>query len=173
LAVEPADGEVLAAMQIRDYQAKDADEIAELFYDTVHAITSPEYSAAELEAWAPTPPDYSRWRARLADNMERYLACREERIIGFIELEDDGHIDCFYTHKDYQRQGVGRALYAHLVAQADLRGISDFHVEASPIARPFFEREGYRLLKENRIERFGQVLKNYSMTLKRSGGRSS
>jgi putative acetyltransferase len=155
-------------MRIRDFMPKDADEIADLFHDCVHAIDSPDFSAAQREAWAPTPPDYSVWRVRLAEK-KPYLACLEGTIIGFIELEDDGHIDCFYTHKDFQRQGVGRALYDHLVAQADARGIADLYVEASPIALPFFEREGFRLGKENRIERSGQILTNFSMSLKRSG----
>ena len=156
-------------MEIRDYRITDADEIADLFHDCVHAIESPVHTPAQLEAWAPTPPDYSTWRKRLAAK-KPYLACREGKIIGFIELEDDGHIDCFYTHQDYQRQGVGRALYDHLIEQADARGIVDLHVEASLFARPFFEREGFRLEKENRIERAGEILTNFSMSLKRSGG---
>ncbi len=166
--VERAEGKLIVAMQIRDYQTRDADEIADLFHGSVHAIVSPDLSAAQKEAWAPSPPDYPRWRARLPEK-KPYLACRDGKIIGFIELEDDGHIDCFYTHKDFQRQGVGAALYAHLVARADVRGIADFYVEASPIARPFFERVGFGLVKENRIELFGQILTNFSMDLKRSG----
>lgn len=154
-------------MNIRDYQTEDADEIADLFHDCVHAIESPDYSPAQLEAWAPTPPDYLAWRARLAVK-QPYVACEKGRIVGFIELEEDGHIDCFYTHKDFQRQGVGRALYDHLVERADARGITDFYVEASPFARPFFEREGFLMGKENRIEQSGQILTNVSMTLKRS-----
>ena len=153
-------------MLIRDYQPEDADEIADLFHDCVHAIDSPDLSRAQLEAWAPTPPDYVHWRAKLATSRP-YLACEGERIVGFIELEDDGQIDCFYTHKDFQRRGIGGALYDHLVEAADARGIADFYVEASFFARPFFERQGYRLERENRIERFGEVLFNFSMRLER------
>jgi putative acetyltransferase len=158
-----------ANMLIRDYQPEDADEVADLFHDSVHGIVSPTLSAAQLEAWAPTPPDYQAWRLRLAEK-KPYLVCLEERILGFIELEADGHIDCFYTHTDHQRQGVGAVLYAHLLSQAEARGIVDLHVEASEIARPFFEKKGFVLGKQNRIERGGEILTNYSMTLKRSSG---
>ena len=72
------------------------------------------------------------------------------------EIADLFHIDCFYTHKDYQRQGVGKALYAHLLSVARNRGLSSLHVEASEIAKPFFEREGLRLEKTNRVERGGR-----------------
>ncbi|HIF94684.1 MAG TPA: GNAT family N-acetyltransferase [Myxococcales bacterium] len=156
-------------MLIRDYDPEDANEVADLFHDSVHGIDSPTLSPAQLEAWAPTPPDYPAWRTRLTIKMP-YLACSDGKIIGFIELEADGHIDCFYTHADHQRQGVGAALYAHLLAQAGVREIVDLYVEASEIARPFFEKSGFALGKRNRIERGGEILTNYSMTLKRSGG---
>ena len=149
---------------IRDFREEDADEIANLFHDSVHSIVSDRYRAEALEAWAPTPPDYAFWRERLCVKRP-FVALRAGRIIGFVELEDDGHIDCFYTHKDYQRQGVGKGLYVHLLSVARSRGLSSLHVEASEIAKPFFEREGFRLEKTNRVERGGQILTNYSMSL--------
>ena len=153
-------------MKIRDYRAVDSIKIADLFHDSVHSLGGEGFSAGQLEAWAPTPPDYSHWRERLAVK-KPYVAERNGMIIGFIELEDDGHIDCFYIHKDFQRQGVGSALYIHLLKEADARGIRDFHVEASTIARPFFERQGFRLEKTNRLERRGQIITNFSMMLQR------
>ena len=153
-------------MKIRDYRAGDSIEIADLFHGSVHSLGGEGFSAEQLEAWAPTPPDYSHWRERLAIKMP-YVAERDGLILGFIELEDDGHIDCFYTHKDFQRRGIGSALYDHLLNQADARGIRELHVEASAIARPFFEREGFRLEKTNRLERRGQILTNFSMRLTR------
>lgn len=153
-------------MRIRDFRMADSKEIADLFHGSVHSLDAENFSAEELEAWAPTPPDYSDWRKRLAEK-KPYVAEREGMIIGFIELEDDGHIDCFYTHRDFQRQGVGVALYSHLLKEADARELHDLYVEASAIARPFFEREGFRFEKVNRLERRGQILTNFSMRLHR------
>jgi putative acetyltransferase len=153
-------------MKIRNYRVEDSIEIADLFHGSVHSLHAENFSTEELEAWAPTPPDYSHWRKRLTDK-KPYVAEGEGMIVGFIELEDDGHIDCFYTHKDFQRQGVGSALYIHLLKEADARGIQELHVEASAIARPFFEREKFGLEKTNRLERGGQILTNFSMRLHR------
>ena len=152
---------------IRDYRPEDADEIANLFHASVHSLTDEDYSAEELEAWAPTPPDYSAWRARLAKRTP-YVALEDGVIVGFIELEDDGYIDCFYTHGHSQRKGIGRRLYDHLLDRADARGIRDFYVDASPIAKGFFEARGFSVEKVNRIERGGQTLTNYTMRLHRS-----
>lgn len=150
------------APSIRDYRDEDAEEIAELFHGAVHSLLDQGYSAEQLEAWSPTPPDRAHWRARLAERRP-FVACEDGRIVGFIELEDDGHIDCFYTHRDCQRRGVGRRLFDHLLAEARARGLRELYVEASAIARPFFERAGFVLEKTNRIERRGVVLENHSM----------
>lgn len=160
---------ILKKILIRDDRPADADEIADLFHGAVHSLVGVGYSADQLEAWAPSPPDYAHWRARLAEK-KPYVAKRNGVILGFIELEADGHIDCFYVHRAHQRQGVGRRLYAHLLEQADVRGIGALYVEASDVARPFFEREGFVFERTNRIERGGQILTNHSMRLERARG---
>ena len=52
-------------METRSYQDSDYVEIADLFQDSVYAIDTSVYSKEELEAWAPTPPGYEFWQARL------------------------------------------------------------------------------------------------------------
>jgi putative acetyltransferase len=151
-------------VKIRNYRAEDSDEIADLFHASVHSLAAEDFTPAQLEAWAPTPPDYSHWRARLSER-KPFIAERDGVILGFIELEDDGHIDCFYVAGGAQRQGVGQALFDHLLREANARGLRGLHVEASAIARPFFEREGFQMEKTNRLERSGQILTNHSMRL--------
>ena len=41
-------------MDCRHYRSKDYAEIIDLFYTTVHTINAADYSAEELEAWAPS-----------------------------------------------------------------------------------------------------------------------
>ncbi len=38
-----------------------------------------------------------------------------------------------------------------------------FYVQASLVAKPFFERRGFVVVHENRVEKSGQVLINFSM----------
>lgn len=149
-------------MKIRQYQESDHCEIADLFYGAVHAVDERLYPRAQLDAWAPWPPDYQGWRARL-EKTRPFVAVEEGRIIGFVELEEDGHIDCFYVHKCHQRRGVAKALFAHLSREAGRRGIKSLHVEASKAAKPFFEGLGFETMAENVVERRGQNLVNYKM----------
>ncbi len=151
-------------LTIRNYQPGDAREIADLFHDAIHAIGSEYYLPEQLEAWAPTPPDYAHWQRRL-DMKQPFVAEMEQKIVGFIELDPDGHIDCMYTHKDYQRQGIAGQLYEHLKTVAAQQGIECLYVEASKLAKLFFATRGFYVVKENVIERRGQQLTNFSMAL--------
>ncbi|MFM2481644.1 GNAT family N-acetyltransferase [Celerinatantimonas sp. YJH-8] len=149
-------------MNIQTYSEDKAREIAELFYQSVHAVDSLVYTAAQKDAWAPAPIDYVRWSERLAIK-NPFLAIIRGRVAGFIELDADGHIDGTYTHPDYQGIGVASALYEHLLKEANIRNINRLYVEASLIAKPFFEKRGFSVVKKNEVDRQGVSLVNFSM----------
>ena len=149
-------------MIIRDYQPTDAAILTDIFYQTIHEVAISHYSEAEVNAWAPLPIDYPHWQQRL-DGRPPFVAEIDGQIVGFITLADTGYIDWTYTHKDFQGQGIASALYRHLEAEARARQIPTLTVAASLIARPFFEKQGFVVLKENRVERRGQWLTNFSM----------
>jgi putative acetyltransferase len=149
-------------MEIRSYSAKWAVEIADLFHESVHAIDSAIYTPEQKEAWATTPPDYESWSQRL-NKKKPFVAIVNERVVGFIELDADGHIDCAYTHPAFQRNGVASALYERLLVEAKYKNINRLYVEASLIAKPFFEHRGFTVIKENMVKRNGITLVNYIM----------
>ena len=158
-------------MEIKSYSNEWNAEITDLFYQSVHAIDPTVYTPEQKEAWAPTPPDYAAWSKRL--NVKRPLvAIIDGRVAGFIELDDDGHIDCTYTHPSFQGMGVASALYENLLAEARIRDIERLYVEASLIAKPFFEHRGFSVIKKNTVLRNGAVLINFIMEkhIVRNGG---
>lgn len=149
-------------IRIQAYRDTLAREIADLFHCAVHAIDASIYSARQKEAWAPTPPDYRAWRDRLALK-QPFLALIDDDIAGFIELDPDGHIDCCFTHPSHQGKGVAGTLYRRLERAALEQGLSRLFVEASIVARPFFLRQDFVVLRENKVFRNGQFLINYAM----------
>ncbi len=151
-----------ARWHIVAYQASMASALADLFTLAVQHIDDAFYSTAEKAAWAPQPPDYERWQQRLAGKRP-WVAVGQEMPIGFIELDDDGHIDCAYVHPDWQRCGVMTALYRGLEVAAAERGVSRLYVEASEVAKPFFARQGFTLLGKKRVQRGEHILVNYLM----------
>jgi len=149
-------------MEIQTYSADKAREIADLFHQSVHAIASSLYSSEQKEAWAPTPVDYECWAERLKVK-KPFIALIENCVVGFIELDADGHIDCTYTHPDFQGRGVASALYKHLLTEARTRNMKRLYVEASLVAKPFFEHRGFSVVKKNEVQRNGVSLVNFSM----------
>ncbi|EDM68501.1 Thioredoxin related protein [Moritella sp. PE36] len=149
-------------MEIKSYSNEWDAEITDLFYQSVHAIDPTVYTPEQKEAWAPTPPDYATWSKRL--KVKRPLvAIIDGQVAGFIELDADGHIDCTYTHPSFQGMGVASALYEHLLAEARIRDIQRLYVEASLIAKPFFEHRGFTTVKQNTLQRNGVTLVNFTM----------
>lgn len=149
-------------MQIQQYTADRAQEVADVFHQSVHGIDPDLYTGEQQEAWAPSPPDYQVWAERLSVK-QPFIAIIDNRVAGFIELDPDGHIDCTYTHPDFQGRGVAGTLYDYLLREARRKGLVRLYVEASLVAKPFFERRGFALLQENKVHRNGETLINYSM----------
>ena len=155
-------GNSASKIEVKPYSSLYATEICDLFHSTIHAIDTDIYSKAEQEAWCPTPPDYQMWLKRL-DNTQPWIAIFGSRLAGFIELKDDGYIDCFYVHPDFQKRGIARKLYDHILDLAHQKKLSQLSVDASKVAMPIFKKWGFKIKRVNKISRKNQVLINYHM----------
>jgi putative acetyltransferase len=153
---------VAETTRIRDYGVGDAPEIARLFYETVRSVNRAAYSDEQVEAWAPDVPDPEEWHARMASR--RTLVAEEGgKVVGFAELEGDGHLDMLYLRKDAVRRGVGRRLYRMVEQEARALGLGRIFTEASITARPFFERHGFRVVREQTVTVRGVPMTNFAM----------
>ncbi|MFY9224800.1 MAG: GNAT family N-acetyltransferase [Blastocatellia bacterium] len=149
-------------MYIRPYKLSDTKEIMQLFYDTIHNINIKDYSLEQVRAWAPSQIDEQKWQERLISRMT-YVVEANEKILGFSELETNGHIDCFYSHKDYQGKGVGSLMIKNIESQAKLLKINKLYAEVSITAKPFFQHHGFQILNAQQVSLRGQTLTNYLM----------
>ena len=134
-----------------------------LFYNTVHQINIRDYSKEQVDAWAPKDMDYQRWKDALFRKIT-YVADDNGKIVGFGELEDDGHIDRFYCHKDFQRKGVGTMILEAIQSKARSLGLKSLFTEASITARPFFEAKGFKVVTCQEVEHRKMKFRNYAMS---------
>jgi putative acetyltransferase len=149
-------------MRVRTYEIGDTQQIVKLFYDTVHQVNIRDYTQAQVDAWAPADMDSEIWTKSLSSKFT-FVAEEGEKIAGFGELEPSGHIDCFFCHQDFQRQGVGRLILKQIESKAKHLGINKLFTEASITARPFFESQGFIAIRKQEVERRGQKLINFAM----------
>ena len=149
-------------MLVRDYVEGDAAAIVRLYYETIHATNQADYSPEQLRAWAPAVPDAARWRLRMAGRSTLVIEAGGE-LLGFGELEADGHLTMLFCRKDAVRRGVGAKLYAALERRARAMGLRRIFTESSRTARPFFERQGFRLIEPRVVWRRGLALATFAM----------
>ena len=150
------------AVHIRPYNEADLDVLIDLFVGSVRQVASRDYSPAQIEAWAPVAVNREHW-ATLLGSRPTYVAEARGQIVGFSDLEPDGHIDMLFVHADHQGKGVARALLDHILARAHEQGIDRLFTEASITARQFFERSGFEVIKSQDVELRGQTFRNYRM----------
>lgn len=151
-------------MYIREYEEKDCKEITELFYNTVHTVNAKDYTAEELDAWTGRSVDYNKWNRSLKEHFT-LVAVENGVITGFGDIDSTGYLDRLYVHRDYQGRGTATALCDML--EKHING--DITVHSSLTAKPFFERRGYSVIKEQRVLKNGVPLTNFVM-LKKYGG---
>lgn len=150
------------AIKIRLFEPNDADQIARLFHQTVREVNIRDYSSNQVRAWAPDDLYFRNW-IETCSNRFTYVADHEGAIAGFGELEANGHIDCFYCHKNYQRCGVGSQIYRAIEAKALELSLGHLFVEVSITAKPFFQRMGFSIIQQQTVVRGGETFTNYAM----------
>ena len=167
-------------MELRKYRPQDCAEMARLFYDTVHTVNAADYTEEQLDAWADGQVDLEKWNASFLEH-DTLVAVEGETIVGFGDMDSTGYLDRLYVHKDHQKKGIATAICDRLERshrkRAAFRTETDgnarqeereraeltFTTHASITARPFFEKRGYVVKKEQQVERHGVLLTNFVM----------
>ena len=72
-------------MHIRPYRSSDCPALAELFYQTVHAVNARDYSPEQLDAWADGRVELAAWDASFRAHDTR-VAVEGGVIVGFADL---------------------------------------------------------------------------------------
>ncbi len=149
-------------MQIRLFQPEDTEQIAGLFHNTVRKINIQHYSLEQVTAWSPDDIYFRNWLTVCSERFS-YVAEQDGKIVGFGELEANGHIDCFYIHYQHQRQGIGSLIYQAIEIKARELNLPCLFTEVSITAKPFFISRGFSVIKQQQVLCRGQTLSNYLM----------
>ena len=148
-------------LHLRKYHPSDCQALAELFYDTVHTVCKNDYSEKQLYAWATGNIDLVKWNQSFRSHYT-LVAEINGNIAGFGDIDLNGYLDRLYVHKDYQRRGIGSYICSILENMVDSDKII---THASITAKGFFEKRGYKVIKEQQVKRQGIILTNYIMEL--------
>ena len=145
-------------VQLRKYRTSDCEQLAELFYHTVHSVNAKDYTEEQLNVWAAGQVDLEKWNQSLQEHYS-IVAVENEVIVGFGDIDKTGYLDRLFVHADYQRRGSATAICNQL--EQTVKGNITTH--ASITAKPFFEKRGYKVVEEQQVERQGVYLANFVM----------
>ena len=145
-------------MTLREYRPSDCKEITELFYHTVHTVNAKDYTREQLHVWATGQVDLDKWNQSFQDHYT-IVAVENDVLVGFGDIDSTGYLDRLFIHADHQRKGIAAAICDRL--EQAVPGTITTH--ASITAKPFFEKRGYKVVKEQQVERQGIALTNFVM----------
>ena len=145
---------------LRPYVPTDAAATLRCFQRAVRDTASRDYNPEQIESWAAV--DVEAWGRRRAST-ETWVADRDGQLVGFTDVNHDGYIDMMFVDPDVARTGVASALLNNTIDLVRRRGGRELTVQASITARLFFERHGFSVTSEQRVELRGSELTNYRM----------
>lgn len=148
---------------IRRLAAQDIPEMRKLFRATVLTVNSKDYTKEEVEEWASCGDSVEHWKELLAKN--DYIGALDGQggIVGFSSMNAEGYLHSMFAHKDWQGKGVATLLLSEVEKIARRYGVHKISVEVSVTARPFFEKHGYKVVKEQKAKANRLYLTNYVM----------
>lgn len=147
---------------VRDYGTDDAEATLRLFERAITQTARSRYTEEQVRAWLGGARDLTQWDAdRL--RVRTFVAEVDGAVAGFTDLDDDGYVDRLFVDPDHGRRGVGRALLGAVLAAARSVGLPELTTHASLVARPVFEREGFRVVHQEEVHRDGVSLVRFLM----------
>lgn len=149
-------------MLLRKYRPDDIQEIAALFYETVNTVNRRDYSPEQTAAWS------AGWKELAQKNsffLSLYTVVAEEKghIVGYGNIDESGYLDHLFVHKDCQGRGIASTVCDMLEEYAQIKNVKEISVHASITAKPFFEKRGYRVIKEQQVTVRGVTMTNFAM----------
>jgi putative acetyltransferase len=153
----------MSAISLRPYLPADARRCAEIFRASIAELAAEDYDEDQREAWASRADDEQVFGARLGGALT-LLAMIDGAAAGFATLKGADEIDMLFVEPEFARRGVGRTLVDALTRLAQARGAKRLTTEASDVAKPLFERQGFTAQKRNLVHIGDQWLANTTMT---------
>lgn len=147
---------------VRKGKTNDLTELQKLFVDTITAICSSDYDHQQIKVWTSSVENKHRWNEIIIKQLV-LVAQDQNKIVGFATLDNGNYIDLLYVHKDYQRQGIAQRLLDDIEDEARRLKQIQLTSDVSRTAKPFFAKNGFKTLKEQKNIRNGVEIINYKM----------
>ena len=150
--------------RIRLAHCGDMAGLGRLWHDAVHTGAVGAYDEAQRKAWSPAPKSAAFMAERLSGQII-LVAEDDQGLAGFFTLTPEGELDMAYVRPDRKGDGLAARLLAAILDEARRRDLTTLTVQASHIARKFFEKHGWTLVQTQTVRPNGVEMQNHRMVL--------
>ena len=150
------------AICIRRYREGDEVALFEIYCSAIRLVARRDYSAQQIDAWAPRDLDSGLWRSRIR-GIDPFVATLDGNPVGYADLQPTGCIDHFFVSGHHAGRGIGTRLMRHLLTEATDQGLIELTANVSRTAQPFFRRFGFDVIEQRFPERQGIIIPNAAM----------
>ena len=129
----------------RRVAAADVLALAALYAHSARTLGPQVYSAEQVAAWQLFAQDAAAF-ADYVLGASTWLAEDAAGPLGFCGIDAQGEVRSLYVRAAAMRRGLGSALLAQALADAQQSGLSRFSAWATPFSLPVFHRAGFALV---------------------------
>ena len=129
---------------IRRATAADANAVHKIVLLALRETNARDYPASVIDRLVLTLPD------KVASNLETwcsFIAVVDGQAVGTGSLNGQT-VSSVYVHPDYQRRGVATQLMDTVENAANAQSHRTLSVQSSVTARPFYEKRGFKIVRE-------------------------
>ncbi|MFC7292035.1 GNAT family N-acetyltransferase [Hirschia litorea] len=148
-------------IEILPSENADLDSVGQLIFDSIHGLAHTHYSKEQLQAWAPEPYAGDAAKMRFAGQI-LFTASDDSGLAAIMSLTSNAHLDFAYTHPRCSGKGAASQTYSTLETYALAHDVQAITSDVSLVARPFFEKRGFKILAQNLPVKNGVGLTNFS-----------
>ncbi|MBN1923219.1 MAG: GNAT family N-acetyltransferase [Nanoarchaeota archaeon] len=142
-------------MKLRKFKKEDARKLSYLIRKALTETNINDYSKKVIDyLYERNSPAHIVDRAKIKLT---YVAVDGDKVIGTGNLEGN-EINTVFVNPKYHGKGIGRKIMEHLEEIAKKKGYKSIKLPASVTAKRFYEKLGYKKVKDQYSKKFGKTI---------------
>jgi len=145
-------------METRDAKPSDAEAVRAVHSSSIRGLGTEAYSEKQVNAWAQGCESTDYTSAIESEEFEFVVVEVDGKVVAFgslklaspeeYEADVDAEVTAVYVRPSVARDGVGTCIYSELERRARAQGIRTLGLSASLNAVSFYEKHGYKRVRE-------------------------
>lgn len=128
---------------IRESRIDDLAEIIQVIHESIRScILDHQRNESDIQVWLEQTHQSNLLLLLLYNDSWVYL--KDNRVVGFILINDQGVILLNYICPEKQQQGIGKALLMNVIEQMRMKKVEKITLDSTQTALRFYQKHGFQ-----------------------------